>query len=41
VNHELDAEVIIEAFNRFAVDYVVIGLPIRLSDRANPTLLDC
>jgi hypothetical protein len=25
VNHELEAEVIIEAFNRFAVDYVVIG----------------
>jgi hypothetical protein len=25
VNHELEAEGIIEAFNRFAVDYVVIG----------------
>lgn len=25
MNHELEAEVIIEAFNRFAVDYVVIG----------------
>lgn len=25
VNHELEAEVIIEAFNRFEVDYVVIG----------------
>jgi len=25
VNHELEAEVIIDAFNRFAVDYVVIG----------------
>ena len=25
MNHELDAEVIIGAFNRFAVDYVVIG----------------
>lgn len=25
MSHELDAEVIIEAFNRFAVDYVVIG----------------
>lgn len=25
MNHELEAEVIIEAFNRFEVDYVVIG----------------
>jgi hypothetical protein len=25
VNHEQEAEVIIDAFNRFAVDYVVIG----------------
>jgi len=25
VNHELEAEVTIEAFNRFQVDYVVIG----------------
>jgi hypothetical protein len=25
VNHELEAEAIIDAFNRFAVDYVVIG----------------
>jgi hypothetical protein len=25
VNHELEAEVIIDAFNRFGVDYVVIG----------------
>ncbi len=25
MNHELEAEAIIEAFNRFAVDYVVIG----------------
>jgi hypothetical protein len=25
VNYELEAEVIIEAFNGFAVDYVVIG----------------
>ena len=25
MNHELEAEVIIDAFNRFAVDYVVIG----------------
>jgi hypothetical protein len=26
VSHELEAEEIIEAFNRFAVDYVVIGV---------------
>jgi hypothetical protein len=25
VNHKLEAEAIVEVFNRFAVDYVVIG----------------
>ena len=38
MNHELDAEVIVEAFNRFAVDYVVIGAlrPLRRPHRFLP-----